>query len=173
VQTQEQARLDARATARQQLQDVLMDSDGGRHARLRALLDGAEADATDLHSMRQEIRQLWRWLEDTHGYLVAGPDEPADPRRLSRRIHFQRLALSDMNRLVRSEFAYRCRCLRSELEVDGDGTAGSGDTADVAALRAQVRRQRRVLRWVDRRLVAQGEELGRLLDRVIKQAATA
>jgi hypothetical protein len=168
VQTQEQSSRDDQATARQQLTQVLGDSGASRYAHLRALLDGAEAEPRDRWIMREEIRALWRWLEDAHGYLVAGPDESTDPRRLARRIHNQRLVLSDLNRAVRYYCAQTCPCMRKELSADTDADTD----ADAAALRAQVRRQRRALRWAQRRLAAQGEEVGRLLDRVIKQAAT-
>lgn len=135
----------------------------------------------DLASIIERDRREYLAPDEALGPL---PDPKAtDPGRLVRRIHHQRLALRRLERLhafawkTRSDDIRRAprwneaeqRMVTEELATDTDTDT---DPADLAGLRAKVRRQRHALRRAHRLIDEQRAELGRVVDALVRAAAT-
>ena len=160
--------------------------DGELLAQLRALWaqhrDVLSADFTlpgTLTEIIERDRRDYLAPDDALGPL---PDPKAtDPARLVRRIHHQRLALRRLEAL--HAFAWRTRAddiRRARLwneatqrtVIEDMAAESDADPVDMARLQAKVHRQRRALQRAHRLIDAQRAELGRLVDALVRAAAT-
>jgi hypothetical protein len=176
------------------------------HRMLARIANGFDDTTITDPALRAEIRALWqlcagalgrdltlppyeaRMIErDREQYLA--PDEElgplptpgsTDPEHLVRRIHHQRIALRQLQRLYDAELAARARDLRGHRRwdlaeqrwIEDDPLADpQEDPDDLAGLRAKARRQRRHLRRAHRLIDAQRAELGRAVDALVRRAA--
>ena len=134
-----------------------------------------------LAKLVERDRQAYLAPDEVFGPL---PDPKAtDPGRLVRRIHHQRLALrrlealhadawrtrADDIRRTRSWDAAANRPLVEDLASESDA---DDDPVTVAGLQVKVRRQRRALRRSHRLIDEQRAQLGRLMDALVRAAAT-